>query len=33
MTSGLFRTFTWAGKGKYTLRAKLIAGNLTLRSK
>jgi hypothetical protein len=31
--SGLFRTFTWSGKGKYTLRAKLIAGNLTLRSK
>lgn len=31
--SGLFRKLTWSGKGKYTLRAKLIAGNLTLRSK
>jgi hypothetical protein len=31
--SGLFRTLSWAGTGKYTLRAKLIAGNLTLRSK
>lgn len=30
--SGLFRNFTWSGKGKYSLRAKLIAGNLTLRS-
>ena len=30
--SGLFRTFKWSGTGKYTLRAKLIAGNLTLRS-
>jgi hypothetical protein len=31
--SGLFRKLTWSGKGRYTLRAKLIAGNLTLRSK
>jgi hypothetical protein len=31
--SGLFRKLTWSGKGKYTLRAKLIAGSLTLRSK
>jgi hypothetical protein len=31
--SGLFRSFTWSGKGKYTLRARLLAGNLTLRSK
>jgi hypothetical protein len=31
--SGLFRSFTWSGKGKYTLRARLTAGNLTLRSK
>jgi hypothetical protein len=31
--SGLFRSFTWSGKGKYTLRAKLLAGNLTLRGK
>ena len=31
--SGLFRKLSWSGKGKYTLRAKLIAGNLTLRSK
>ena len=31
--SGLFRSLTWSGKGEYTLRAKLIAGNLTLRSK
>lgn len=30
--SGLFRRLTWSGKGKYTLRAKLTAGNLTLRS-
>ena len=29
--SGLFPKLTWSGKGKYTLRAKLIAGNLTLR--
>ena len=29
--SGLFPKLTWAGKGKYTLRARLIAGNLTLR--
>jgi hypothetical protein len=31
--SGLFQRFTWSGKGKYTLRASLGAGNLTLRSK
>ena len=31
--SGLFRKLSWSGKGKYTLRAKLIAGNLTLRAK
>jgi hypothetical protein len=31
--SGLFRNLTWAGKGKYALRAQLTAGNLTLRGK
>ena len=31
--SGLFQQFTWSGHGKYTLRAHLGAGNLTLRSK
>jgi hypothetical protein len=31
--SGLFRSLTWSGQGKYTLRASLMAGNLTLRSK
>jgi hypothetical protein len=31
--SGLFPHFTWSGKGKYTLRANLGAGNLVLRSK
>jgi hypothetical protein len=31
--SGLFRSFTWSGSGKYTLRARLLAGNLTLRGK
>jgi hypothetical protein len=31
--SGLFRSLTWSGTGKYTLRATLLAGNLTLRSK
>jgi len=31
--SGLFPKLSWSGKGKYTLRAKLIAGNLTLRSR
>ena len=31
--SGLFSKLSWSGKGKYTLRARLIAGNLTLRSK
>jgi hypothetical protein len=29
--SGIFPKLTWSGQGKYTLRAKLIAGNLTLR--
>jgi hypothetical protein len=29
--SGLFSKLTWSGQGKYTLRARLIAGNLTLR--
>lgn len=28
--SGLFQTFKWSGKGKYTLRAHLGAGNLEL---
>ena len=31
--SGLFSKVSWTGKGKYTLRARLIAGNLTLRTK
>jgi hypothetical protein len=31
--SGLFQRFTWSGRGKYTLRAQLGAGNLELRSK
>jgi hypothetical protein len=31
--SGLFPHFTWSGRGKYTLRARLGAGNLTLRGK
>jgi hypothetical protein len=31
--SGLFRSFTWSGTGKYTLRARLLAGNLTLRGR
>jgi hypothetical protein len=30
--SGIFPRLTWSGQGKRTLRAKLIAGNLTLRS-
>jgi len=29
--SGLFQSFTWSGKGKYTLRARLGAGNLELK--
>ena len=29
--SGVFPKLTWSGQGKYTLRARLIAGNLTLR--
>jgi hypothetical protein len=31
--SGLFQRFTWSGHGKYTLRATLGAGNLSLRGK
>ena len=31
--SGHFQHFTWSGRGKYTLRAKVGAGNLVLRSK
>ena len=31
--SGLFPHFSWSGKGKYTIRARLGAGNLTLRGK
>ena len=31
--SGLFSKLSWTGTGKYTLRAKLIAGNLTLRAR
>ncbi len=31
--SGLFPHFTWSGRGKYTLRASVGAGNLMLRSK
>lgn len=30
--SGLLQTFTWSGRGKYTLHANLGAGNLVLRS-
>ena len=29
--SGLLQRFTWSGSGKYTLRASLGAGNLTLK--
>jgi hypothetical protein len=28
---GLFRSFSWKGKGAYSLRVKLFAGDLTLR--
>jgi hypothetical protein len=28
---GLFRSFTWTGKGAYSLRVKLVAGDLTLK--
>jgi hypothetical protein len=28
---GLMRSFTWSGKGPYSLKAKLFAGDLTLR--
>lgn len=28
---GLFRSFNWTGKGPYSLRVKLFAGDLTLR--
>jgi hypothetical protein len=31
--SGLFRSLSWSGKGKYVLRTTLTAGNLTLRDK
>jgi len=31
--SGLLQKLAWSGTGKYTLSARLIAGNLTLRSK
>jgi hypothetical protein len=31
--SGLLQTFTWSGKGKYTLRARLGAGSLALKAK
>lgn len=31
--SGLFSKVSWSGNGKYTLRARLIAGNLTLRAR
>ena len=31
--SGFLPHFTWSGKGKYTLRADLAAGSLSLRSK
>jgi hypothetical protein len=31
--SGLLQRFTWSGPGKYTLRASLGAGDLTLRNK
>ncbi len=31
--SGLFRSFTWSGKGEVHAAARLIAGNLTLRVK
>jgi len=29
--SGLFRTFRWTGKGKYTIKARLMAGDVNLR--
>jgi hypothetical protein len=29
--SGLFRTFRWTGKGKYTIKAHLMAGDVNLR--
>jgi hypothetical protein len=28
---GLFRSFSWSGRGPYSLKAKLFAGDLTLR--
>jgi hypothetical protein len=31
MKSGLLQSFKWSGKGKYTLRAWLGAGNLELK--
>jgi hypothetical protein len=30
-TGGLMRSFNWSGKGPYSLRVKLFAGDLTLR--
>jgi hypothetical protein len=30
--SGVFQHFTWSGRGEYTLRANVVAGNLVLRS-
>lgn len=27
---GLFRSFSWQGRGRYTLHASLLAGDLTL---
>jgi hypothetical protein len=30
-TGGVFRSFKWTGSGKYSVRAKLFAGDLTLR--
>jgi hypothetical protein len=33
MKSGLLQSFKWSGKGKYTLRAWLGAGNLELKDK
>jgi hypothetical protein len=31
MKGGLLRSFSWTGKGAYSLRVKLFAGDLTLR--
>lgn len=32
-TGGVFRSFLWSGHGKYELRARLTAGEITLRDK